>query len=125
MAVRRRRDPQHRAETPRVAIAQHGAVVERDVDVVVKGARWRLTPDPKRSRHAEVDEQCAVARVEQQILAATVDAVDQGALEALCEFAGNWPAQSPVVHVDPHDAPTDDMGRDTAPRRLYFRKFRH
>src|SRR5690349_14728722 len=125
MAVCRRCDPQHRAEAPRIAVAKNGAIVERDVDMIVQRARRWLAPDAQRSCHAEVNEHRTVARAKQQVLAAPVDAIDDRALERFRKFGGNRPAQPPVVHVDPHDAPADHVRRDTAPRRFYFRKLGH
>ena len=113
------------AETARIAIAKHRSVVERDVDVIVQRARRGTAPDAQRARHAEMHEQRAVARVEQQVLAPALDAVDHRAFESLREIGGNRPAQPRVVHVDSHDAPSDHVRRYTAPGRFDFRKFGH
>ena len=93
--------------------------------VVQRARRRAAAPDAQRAGHAEMHEQCAITGMEQQVLAATLDAVDHGASQAFGQVGGNWPAQAPVVHVDLYDAPADYVGRDTAPGRFDFRKFGH
>src|SRR5579864_1311270 len=73
VSVRRRCDPQHRAESPRIVIAQQRAVVEYDIDMVVRPAGRRVAEDAERSRHADVNEQGRSTCVKQQILAAAID----------------------------------------------------
>ncbi len=122
---RRRTDPQHRAESPRIVIAQQRAVVEYDVDMIVRPAGRRVAEDAKRSRHAEVNEQCRASCVEQQVLAAAIDAFDRASAHAGVEVRGNRPAQTRVVYVDPNHAPARDMRRDSTPGRFDFGEFRH
>ena len=114
-----------RAESPRIVIAQQRAVVEYDVDMIVRPAGRRVAEDAKRSRHAEVNEQCRASCVEQQVLAAAIDAFDRASTHAGVEVRGNRPAQTRVVYVDPNHAPARDMRRDFTPGRFDFREFRH
>ena len=114
-----------RAESPRIVIAQQRAVVEYDIDMVVRPAGRRVVEDAERSRHAEVNEQGRSTCVKQQILAAAIDALDRASPHAGVEVCGNRPAQSRVVYVDPNHAPARDMRRDSTPGRFDFGEFRH
>jgi hypothetical protein len=54
------------------------------------------------------------ARAKQQMLAATIDAVD-GIPAMRPDADGNRPARAPVVQVHPDDAPDRHTRRDAAP----------
>jgi hypothetical protein len=125
MTLLRRGDPQQRAEPARIVVAKQRSVVEYDVDMIVLPARRRVAEDPQRAGHAEVHEQCRCADVKQQVLAASVDALDDAPAHADVEIGGNRPAQTWVVHVDPNHAPAGYMRRDSTPRRFDFRELRH
>jgi hypothetical protein len=66
----RRRQPEHRAEAPRIAVSQRDARVENDVDVIVRLARRGIRECAEAARHAEMHEQRVRGRAKEQVLAA-------------------------------------------------------
>lgn len=118
-------DDQHRAEPPRVVIAQARPVVEDNIDMVVLTTFGRCADNLQTAGHAQMDEQRCVVEPEQQVLASAIDRADRPTRQAFRQILGNRPTQSSVVHLDGIDAAPAGMNCNAAPRCLYFGKFRH
>src|SRR5690606_4652607 len=112
------RGPGPAAEAARVGEADYGAARDHEVDVVVRERRLAARHDAQTAGHAEVHERGAARGVQQQILAAPLDAIDGRAGEALRERAGHRPAQPALAHDHALDAVPGEYGLDAAARGL-------
>ena len=117
--------PEHRAEAPRVAVAQTPPVVESPVDVIVRTGRNTARYDSKASGHSEVNERGPVAGAREEVLCPPGEPGDQLALEPLAKLRGNRPAQARLPDQDPLHAPPDQSRFELAAGRLDFGQFRH
>ncbi len=113
------------AEPARIVEAQQAAAREAHVDVVVQAVGGRLAQVAQAARHAEMHEQRAGLRAEQEILAAPLERVDSLAGQLRRERLRNRPAQPRLAHLDRGDRAADDVGGQAAPRRLYLGKLGH
>ena len=125
MAVGGTRHPQHRAEAPGIVVAERSAVIENNVDVVVRASRWGVLERPQATGHAEVDQQRFGAQPEEQVLASAVDTVDPTPAQTRSEIGRNRPAEPPVVYMQRRDMSTGDEGRNATACRFDFGKFGH
>ena len=115
------RQPQHRAEAARVVVAQRHAVVEHEVDVVVRraaAARARTRAGCRSSRDARAA--CPPSRRNSRYFAAAVEAVDDAACDPWrARSCGNRPAQPRVIHM--HEPRCGGRRRAAAGRGAWFR----
>src|SRR5207249_774593 len=121
------------AEAARVAEAEHRAVVEHDVDMVVR-ARLRRRPVRARARgaheaagHAEMDDQrvATVLEAADDVLRAPLDRRDGPAREPLGEALGQRCPQIRAALHDMRDAAPDPERAQAAHHGLDLGKLRH
>ena len=97
MLCRRRREPQQRAEAPRVPESKRDARVEHQVEMVVRGARRHAGESAQASRHPEMKQERVFTEPKKQVLASPVEPVDRSSGDGLFDRRGNRPAEPPVV----------------------------
>ena len=98
---RARRLPEQAAEPARVVEAQQAAVVECDIDVVMRAYRRALRQHPQAAAHAQVHQRAAGGGIQQQVLGAPAHGIDALAGEPGLDLARNRPAQ---IRPAQHDA---------------------
>ena len=107
--------PVHRAEAARIVEAQHRAIFEQPLEMVVLEARRVLRHDPQVPRHAEVQNQrAAIVEMKQQVFGAAGDALDAPTLQSLRQIARHLPAQPCFVHAQHTHTFTDHVRLDAA-----------
>ena len=77
------------------------------------------------ARHAEVNDRCAVPRVEKQVLGATPDRFDCCTRKPLADFACYRSSQAAFANIHTIDALTLKVGSNATAAGLDFRKFGH
>src|SRR5262245_32754003 len=110
--------PEQRDEAPRIAQPEQ-TLADRDVDVVVLPRRGARRDEAQASRHAQVQDQVAVAAVEQKIFSAPLDRVHSAPGEAP-DDRRHAPAQARLAHRDWTDSATDQPGLEAASGDLDF-----
>src|SRR5436305_1354241 len=118
-------DPEDRAEATRVAEAQHHAILEAHIDVIVLFARRRLREGAQAAAHAEMDNEGVGRDAEQEILAAPLDPIDGLSDKTQAEIGGNRPAKAMVVDAHARHFLPLYVRRDAATGRFDFGEFRH
>ena len=122
------RMPEHGAEAARVMQAQHlglRAVVHDQVEVVVL---FRFDPGRQHAQvagHAEVNNQLAGIKADQQVFAAPAHLRDALADQGCGQVGGEGPAQAFAPEHDLFDDAAFQMRCHTAPGHFYFGEFRH
>ena len=120
--------PQHQAETARVAVAQHGAVAKGDVQMVVLlrlGVRRIGQQDFQAARHAQMDQQHAGGKTDQQVFGAATAFEHRFAGQRGAECFRNRLAQLGLAHGNGGDGASFDMRRNAAQHGFDFRQFGH
>src|SRR5215470_16573795 len=121
----RPRRPEHGSESAWIVVAQHDAVAEFQVDVIVGAPRRRIAIDPEATRHSEVHDQGSVPDPKKKVLAAAIDAIDDTTDQPPGKVPRNRPAQPPVVYpYGGHFLPFY-VRRHSAPRRFDLGKLGH
>jgi hypothetical protein len=115
--------PQHGAEAPRVAQAQH-ALAELEVKMIVLLRRRAPRQHAQASRHAQMQDEMSVAAVHEQVLAAAADRSHRAPGERQ-DLARHRPAQPRLAHRHAADRAAGELRREAAPRHLDFGKLRH
>ena len=91
----------HRAEAARIVEAQHVAILEQPLEVIVLQPRCLLRQHSQVARHAEVQHQrAAIVEMKQQVLGAPADALEASTLEPLRQICGDCPPESGFVHAE-------------------------
>ena len=100
---------------PRLGVGEAG-----QIDLVRAHAlvAWHDLEPP---RHPEVNDEAALAGVEQQVLGAPANIGDAPALEPGREVVGHGPAQAPFPDDEAFDAPALEPRPDAAQRGFDFR----
>ena len=75
MGQRRGAEPQHGTESPRVAVAQRHVGIETQIEMIMGLARRWVAIDAQAAGHAEMNQERASTELEQEILAAPLQAV--------------------------------------------------
>ncbi|KAG0779222.1 hypothetical protein G6F22_010760 [Rhizopus arrhizus] len=117
--------PQQAAEAARVVEAQQAAIVEADVDVVVRTQRGITGQHAQAAGHAKVQHRAADGGVQQQVLCAPADVLDALTRQQLGHFRWNRPAQVGAAQDHPMHAATLQVRRQAAAGGFDFGQFRH
>ncbi len=117
--------PEHRAEAPRIGVAQGLTGLQQDVDVLMLGRGRCRIHQTQAAGHAEMDDQRAALGADQQVLGAPLDGLDALAGQTHVEIFRNRPAQAPVTHQHAADALADQMRLDATAGGFDFGKFGH
>ena len=112
--------PQDQAEAAWVAQAQRPAT-EDDVQVVVLFGRMLRRHDAQASRHAQMHEQAAGCKAEQQVFGAALDGPQGLPCKAFAEIGGDRVAQAAVTDDDGADGCADKLGGDAPAGGFDFR----
>src|SRR6185369_1560563 len=112
--------PEHRAETARITQAQD-PVTKLKVEVIVFLRRGAGRQHAQAARHSEVEDQVAVAAVDEKILAAALDRAHGAAREAM-HLPRHRPAQARLAHRAARDHAPGELRLESAPRDLDFGK---
>ena len=115
--------PQDGAEPARVVQTQSGVIREPELDVIVLAARGIRVDDAQAARHAEVHDQRAVLKPDQDVLGASFYMLDPLSLQVLERRYG--PAQAVLVDDRLGDASPDDMRLYAAAGGFDLGQFRH
>jgi len=118
-------DPEDGAEATGVAEAQHHAVLEAYVDMIMLLARRRLREGTQAAAHPEMHDERIVCDAEQEILAAPLDPIDSLSDQTQAEVGGNRPAKAVVVDAHARHFLPLYVRRDAATGRFDFGEFRH
>ncbi len=117
--------PEHRAEAPRIGVAQRLAGLQQDIDVLVLGRRQCRVNQTQASGHAQMNDQRASLGLDQQVFGTTLDGLDPLAGQTHIEVFRDRPAQPPVTHQHAADTLTDKVWLDTTAGSFDFGKFGH
>ncbi len=117
MLLRITAEPQDGAEAPRVPQAQRDGPIapgKHQVQMIVLRRRPVGGNQAQTARHAEVDEQVARAKIEQQVFAAPMYPFEPPIRQQAPEFRGQRIAQGRNPRVDGGDAAARQRGGDAA-----------
>jgi len=115
--------PQHGAETPRVAQPQH-AIAEDEIEVIVLFRRRPRRQHTQAPGHAQVQDEVAIAAVDEQVLASPLDAAHLAPREQ-ANRVRHRPAQPRLPDFDARNHAAGEMRREAAARDFDFREFGH
>ena len=101
------------------------AVLEAQIDMIMRARRLPSRHEAKASRHAEMDDERALAEVQQQILAAPLDVLEALAGQPLGQPFGQRPAQARHAQHRAAHGPTEHTGAQSARNDFDFGQFRH
>jgi hypothetical protein len=108
--------PEHGAEAARIAQPQD-AVAQRKVEVIVLARRRFRRQHAQAARHAQMQDQVPGAAIDDEVLAAPLDAAHRHAGQA--EYlGGNRPAQPPFAHGHAGDDASRELRREAAARHF-------
>jgi len=116
------RFPKHGAKAAGVPESKNCAVIQDKIDVIMF-ARMRGLSDgdePQATLHAQVQDEDAFARVEQEVFCATRDLGDTDAADLESQIARNRPAQHGISHCGADNATTFNVGCNASTDNFYF-----
>jgi len=117
--------PEQAAEAARITETQAPAIVQHDIDVVVRARRRIAIQHAQAAGHAQMQQRAATVDVQQQVLRAPANVGDAGAVQTSRHGIRNRPAQiMPAQHHLAH-RPPQQMRRNAAPGGFYLGKLRH
>ena len=117
--------PEQGAESAWIGKAQHGAILQMDIDVIVRARRGVLRQHAQAAGHAQMHDGATALGIEQQIFGAAAGSLDALAGQYLGDFRRNGPAQVGATQGDIGDASPDDVRCDAASGGFHFGQFRH
>src|ERR1041384_4205802 len=115
--------PQHRAEAARIAQPQN-PVTKLKVEVIVLLRRSAGGQHAQAPGHSQVQDQMAVAAVDEEVFAAALYRAHLAPREAV-HVLRHRPAQARLAHRDARDDASCELRLESAPRDLDFGKLRH
>jgi hypothetical protein len=120
-------DEIHEAEPACIVKSDRDAVFRQDHDVIVRSERRRVASlDAKVPGHTEVREPyLGVVEADQQVLAASLDALDAPSAEPLGERRRQGKAEVRAPLRNPDESLADQHRDEPPPYRLDFGKFGH
>ena len=123
---RHARQPQNRTKAARIVVAQQRAVGKRDVHMVVLARSGRVAlPNPQAARHAQMYQQHACVKTNQQIFGAAAAFAHHQPAQDFRQRGRDLPAQLGLADGYGTDGLVDDVRRDAAQSGFHFRKFGH
>ncbi len=117
--------PQDAAEAARIVEAQYLAVGQHEVDMIVLFHLVTGLHETQAAAHAQMHQHVAGGGLQQQVLAAPRDALNDQARQGLPQRGRDGPAQAGVAHDHGLDAHTFNPRRNAAAGGLHFGQFGH
>ena len=124
MGARLRREHEA-AEAARIVEPQRAAVGEQHVDVIVQAALEGGRQIAQAARHAEMHEQRAGVRAEQQVLAAPLEPIDARTFQRARQALRNGPPKPRLANLDAGNRAANHVRRKPAARGFDFGQLRH
>ena len=126
MMFRRARQPQNRTKAARIVVAQQRAVGKRDVHMVVLARFGRVAlPNPQAARHAQVNQQHACVKTNQQVFGAVAAFAHHQPAQGFGQRTRDLPTQFGLADGYGTDGLVDDVRGDAAQGGFYFGEFGH
>ena len=116
--------PQHRAETARIAVAQHIGP-QQQIDVIMSFRRGVGRQETQVAGHAQVDDQGAGIGAQQQVFGAAIDRTYRQAAQGGVQLRRYRPAQAGVADHGAAKLGVQQMGQNPAAGGFDFWQFWH
>lgn len=120
----RRRQPQNRTETPRIAQAQ-GVLAQHQIEMVMPLGRQVGGHHPQAARHAEMQHQRAGLAIDEDVLRPPPYAGDPASDQHAGQPLGHRIAQARLAHPHRINTRPSQPGLDAPARDLHLRQLRH
>lgn len=123
---RRTCQPQNRTKAARIVVAQQRAIDKRDVHMVVLARSGRVAlPNPQAARHAQMYQQHACVKTNQQIFGAAAAFAHHQPAQGFGQRGRDLPAQFGLTDGYGGNGLAEDMRGDAAQGGFYFGEFGH